>query len=231
MAVDLIPASLKNINDPLNWERSCASGDFNSYATQFAKSLVSAGLGDSVIRLGAEANGVWENDYIGPTKVEQHLWAKCFDQEVTGMRRATGEHLLIDWNPNACKGDYPYPNYYPGNAYVDIMGFDLFDVACEIPTTPVTFAQLAGEVDGLNRFEAFAARERKPMSFPEWALSIIPSGDDPAYINGIGSTVMKGDFAFQTYFDGGGPNIKALPLTTQTPMSLAAYRKWFGNAS
>jgi beta-mannanase len=44
---------------------------------------------------------------------------------VTALRQATGEHFLIDWDPNAGKGGYSYTNFYPGNAYVDIMGLDL----------------------------------------------------------------------------------------------------------
>lgn len=231
LAVNLIPNSLENVSNPLKWEQSCAAGDFNSYATELGTSLVTAGLENSVIRLGPEMNGVWEADFIGNSKVEQKLWSICFANEVTSLRHATGEHFLIDWNPNACKGNFPYANFYPGNAYVDILGFDLFDVGCETPTTPLSFSHLASEPAGLKRFEAFATAQGKPMSFPEWGLSSIPSGDDPKYVDGIGSTVAKGNFAFETYFDATGPNSKALPLGPSTPLSLAAYQKWFGKGS
>ena len=228
LAVNLIPNSLENVNNPLKWEQACAAGGFNSHATALGTSLVTAGLQNSVIRLGPEMNGVWEADFIGNRKVEQKLWAKCFANEVTSLRHATGEHFLIDWNPNACKGNYPYSNFYPGNKYVDILGFDLYDVGCETPTTSLSFSHLASEPAGLKRFEAFAASRGKPMSFPEWGLSTIPAGDDPKYIDGIGSTVTKGNFAFETYFDATGPGSKALPLGASTPLSLAAYQKWFG---
>ena len=231
LAVNLIPNSLENVSNPLTWEQSCAAGDFNSYATTLGTSLVTAGLENSVIRLGPEMNGVWEADFIGNSKVEQRLWSLCFANEVTSLRHATGEHFLIDWNPNACKGNFPYANYYPGNAYVDILGFDLFDVGCETPTTPLSFSRLASEPAGLKRFEAFATAQGKPMSFPEWGLSTIPSGDDPKYVDGIGSTVAKRNFAFQTYFDATSANSKALPLGPRTPLSLAAYQKWFGKGS
>jgi hypothetical protein len=228
LEVDLIPDSLENVNDPLSWEESCASGAFDSHATALGASLVAAGLQNSVLRLGAEMNGVWEADFIGTTTVEQKLWAQCFANEVTSLRQATGEHFLIDWNVNACKGDYPYANYYPGNAYVDILGLDLYDVACETPNTRVTFHQLFDEQAGLKYFESFARARGKPMSLPEWGLSSVPAGDDPAYINGIGATVERGDFAFETYFDAGGLG-KNLPLTASTPKSLLAFRKWFGS--
>jgi hypothetical protein len=230
LQVDLIPDSLEDVSDPLSWEQSCAAGDFNTYATELGTNLVAAGLQNSVIRLGAEMNGTWEADFIGTTTQEQNLWATCFANEVTSLRQAAGQNFLIDWDPNACKGAYPYTNFYPGNAYVDIVGLDLYDVDCNTPNTPVTFSTLANEPFGLTYFEAFAAAQGKPMSFPEWGLSTIPSGDDPGYIDGIGSTVASGDFAFESYFDGaGGANSKALALGASTPLSLAAYQEWFGS--
>jgi hypothetical protein len=226
--VDLIPVNLKDIDNPLGWEQSCAAGNFDSYATQLGVNLVAAGLQKSVIRLGVEMNGGWENDYMGTTTQEQNLWATCFANEVTSLRQAAGEHFLIDWNPNACTQSVPYSNFYPGNAYVDILGLDLYDIGCEAPSTKLTFAQLASENYGLNTFEAFAAAQGKPMSFPEWGLATSPSGDDPAYIDGIGAAVANNDFAFEAYFDAGAGS--SLILGPGTPLSLAAFQKWFGNS-
>jgi hypothetical protein len=228
LAMGLIPSGLQTGSNSLSWESACAAGKFNSYATEFGKNLVAAGLENSVLRLGPEMNGSWEPYFIGTTATEQHRWVQCFDKEVTAIRRAPGEHFLIDWNPNACVGDYPYKSYYPGNAYVDIMGLDLYDVGCLTPTKSLTFSQLSTETAGLTHFEAFAAAKGKPMSLPEWGLSSIPSGDDPGYINGIGATVARHNFAFESYFDGTGPNVKALVLSTSTPLSVAAFRNWFG---
>jgi hypothetical protein len=231
LAVSPIPLKLENVKNPLKWETACAKGAYNSYATQLGDNLVASGLGNSVLRLGPEMNGKWEPYFIGRTRTEQHEWALCFANEVTGLRKAPGEHLLIDWDPNACKGNYPYTNYYPGNAYVDIVGLDLYDVGCLTPNTRLSFTQLASEPEGLNHFEAFAATEGKPMSLPEWGLSSVPSGDDPGYIDGIGAAVSRDNFAFETYFEGIGPNIKAIPLGSHTPLSLAAFKVWFGGNS
>jgi hypothetical protein len=229
LGMDLIPATLEDVSDPLSWEQSCAAGDFNAHATQLAENLVKAGLGDSVIRLGVEMNGSWEIDFMGNTAQEQNLWAQCFANEVTGFRQAPGEHLLFDWNPNACTQSVPYSNFYPGNAYVDILGLDFYDRGCDAPSTPLTFAQLSAEPYGLNSFEAFAAAQNKPMSLPEWGLMPSPNGDDPAYIDGIGSAVATHDFAFQAYFDA-QIQTGVWALSSSTPLSLAAYQKWFGNS-
>ena len=227
LEVDLIPDSLENQSNPSGWEQSCAAGQFDTYAQQLGTSLVAAGLENSVIRLGAEMNGPWEVDFIGTTTVEQNLWATCFANEVTAMRQATGEHFLFDWNPNACYESVPYANYYPGNAYVDILGLDLYDATCTSPSTPVSWNQLATEPAGLTYFEAFAKTQGKPMSFPEWGLLQHPNGDNPTYINGIGSTFAVRDFAFESYFDAGDGG--TLQIGPATPLSLVRFQKWFGN--
>jgi len=229
LGLDLIPTSLEDVSNPLSWEQSCANGDFNSYAKQLGENLVSAGLGNSVLRLGIEMNGSWEIDYMGNTAQEQNLWATCFANEVTGLRQAAGEHFLIDWNPNACTQSVPYSNFYPGNAYVDILGLDFYDQSCDAPSSKLTFAQLAAEPYGLTSFESFASAQNMPMSLPEWGLLVNPSDDDPQYIDGIGSTVANHDFAFESYFDA-AIQTGSLALGSTTPLSLAAFQKWFGNS-
>jgi hypothetical protein len=229
LQVDLIPNDLQDEFDPLAWEKSCAGGQFNSHVTQLGTNLVAAGLGDSVIRLGAEMNGNWEADYVGTTTYEQNQWAKCFAAEVTALRQVPHEHFLIDWNPNACTENIPYANFYPGDAYVDILGLDLYDGLCTAPgnsTTRITWTQLVHEPAGLATFETFAKAHMKPMSFPEWGLLNEPNGDDAAYINGIGSTFTSGDFAFESYFDAGDG--ATLQLSPATPLADGAFRKWFG---
>ena len=231
LQVDLIPTPLVNVEDPLSWEESCAQGDFNSYATVLGKSLVAAGLENSVLRIGAEMNGIWEEDYVGPTVKEQHLWAECFANEATALREAPGEKFLIDWDPNACVGQIPFANFYPGNAYVDILGLDIYDVSCRTPKSRQTFKQLSRTRNGITTFENFAAARGKPMSFPEWGLKKYPNGDDPAYIDGMGAIFDRRDVAFETYFNVDVKIRPYLPLGTQTPRALVAFKKWFGNRS
>lgn len=225
LGINLIPNNLGNIKNPLPWELSCAAGKFNSYAAQMGTSLVHAGFENSVIRLGPEMNGKWERDYIGDTRAEQRLWADCFANEVSALRQVKGEHFLIDWNPNACVERTPFGNYYPGNAYVDIVGLDLFDRSCVAPYTRYTFHQLANEPVSLTYFENFAASKGKPMSLPEWGLSIVPLTDDPQYVNGIGKAVTSGNYAFEEYFDYQRPQPLLGP---KTPLALKAFQNWFG---
>jgi beta-mannanase len=225
LGISLIPASIQDSSDPSGWEQSCAAGNFDNYAAELGTNLVAAGLQNSVIRLAWEMNGPWEGDFVGSTTQDQSLWVTCFDNEVTALRSAAGEHFLIDWNPNSCTETIPYANYYPGNAYVNIVGLDFYDVSCDAPNTQVSFAQLAAVPSGLNNFEAFAAAQGKPMSFPEWGLDTTPNGDDPGYIAGVGAAVANGNFAFEEYFqvaDG------VMQLGSSTPLSNAQFEKSFG---
>jgi hypothetical protein len=231
----LIPDSVctSTCGDVLKWEAVCDAGRYDGYAKQLARRLVATGFGSSVIRLGAEMNGSWENDYAGSTGIEQRDWAKCFAQEVTTMRAVKGAHFLFDWNVNACAEDDRLPKLYPGNAYVDIIGIDAYNGYCfaNSPTVGSTaaFKSLAAEPDGLNVVTAFARAHHKPMSLPEWG-NVLPSsssiGDDGSYVLGIHSWVDKNDVAFQSYFDSGGDGV--LPLDSSNPNTLATYIESFG---
>ena len=111
ISLEMFPSSVAS--DP-NWRAEGAAGDFNQYATQLAKNLVAAGLGDSVIRLGFEANGDWFNYNIGNTPTQYTQWAQFWRQDVIAMRSVPGAHFQFDWCVNAAYRDIPLDEYYPG---------------------------------------------------------------------------------------------------------------------
>jgi hypothetical protein len=245
LGVDLIPQSAPgnpenpsgDNSDPLEWESACAAGHYNSDATQLAKNLVSYGAFKNgsplVVRLGIEANGNWEADYVGGTSAEATDWAKCYGKEVSAMKAVAGTHFLFVWNPNACYSSASnapsLSAWYPGSAYVNIIGADAYDTDC---TNNKTVAQegwaayaSAGK-PSLDSIKSFAAAKGKSMALPEWGL---PSGDDDsAYVGGIGHLVANDDFAFQSYFDVGDDGIAT--LGSDIPKSTATYTKEFGTS-
>jgi hypothetical protein len=212
-----------------NWTAECAAGDYNTYATQFATNMVAAGLGYSVIRLGAEMNGNWNDDSLGTTVGEWQQWGQCFAQEVTAIRAVPGANFLFDWNVNAYYRDIPLADFYPGNAYVDIIGIDAYDetgVSSPAVGQPGRFQALASEPDGLYAVEAFAAAHGKPLSIPEWG-TISTQGDDAAYVTGMGNFIAANDVAYNSWFNGGAGSVYQLD-PAQAPRSLAAYVAAFG---
>jgi Glycosyl hydrolase family 26 len=234
MTMDLIPQSVSNNDDPLSWEEPCAAGSYNQYAVTLAKNLASWGAGNVVIRLGPEANGGWEADFVGSTTTEMNDWAKCYDNEVTAMRSVPGTHFLFVWNPNACTSDFPIDEWYPGNSYVDIIGIDVYDSDCSSQMTvsqegwSAFIDNSAGNTPNDPNFpsianmEAFAMANRKPLSFPEWGLDVM---DDPAYVTDMAQMFKQDDFSFESYFDNNDDGIA--PLGPDIPDSTAAYSQAF----
>jgi hypothetical protein len=234
MSMDLVPQEVSNNDDPLTWEQSCASGGYNQYATALAQNLVSYGAGNIVIRLGTEANGAWEADYVGTTSSEMSAWAQCFDNEVSAMRAVSGAHFLFVWNPNVCTGDIPINEWYPGSAYVDIIGVDAYDADCGTLETVGQEGWTAYSTDSssnggndpdfpsLVNLEAFAVANGKPLSFPEWGLG---SGDDPTYVTDMAQMFNSDNFSFESYFDNNDDGIAT--LGSDIPDATAAYAKAF----
>ena len=119
------------------------------------------------------------------------------------MRSVPGAHFLFDWCVNANYRDIPLADFYPGNAYVDIIGIDFYDqTGVSIPAVgqPGRFQALANEPLGLYAVEAFAAAHNKPLSIPEWG-TVTTQGDDGAYVTAIGNFVASNDVAYQAWFN------------------------------
>jgi hypothetical protein len=236
VGMDLIPQSVSDNNDPLTWEQPCASGNYDQYATALAKNLVSYGAGNIVIRLGVEANGNWEDDYVGSTAPEMNAWATCYDNEVAAMRAVSGAHFLFVWNPNVCSFDLPLSEWYPGNSYVNIIGVDAYDIDCDTLKSVSQEGWAAYHTDssdstGDNNFpslaniEAFAVANGKPLSFPEWGL-LTGMPDDPTYVTDMGQMFNDENFSFESYFDNRTDGVA--PLGSAIPNATIAYVLAFG---
>ena len=180
-----------------------------------------------MIRLGHEMNGSWDNDNIGVNEVQWHDWAKYFAQVVDTMRSVKGAHFLFDWNVNAGTWTLiPLADYYPGDAYVDIVGISAYDDSgYRLPPvgSPGRWPALAGERLGLYDVYAFAVAHGKPLSIPEWG-TLSSLGDDGDYVTEMGKFVATHDVAYQCWFDDGDGGINQLS-PTEAPSSVAAYQK------
>lgn len=214
-----------------NWRAAGAAGRYDTYARRLAANLVAAGLGNSVIRLGPEMNGPWEVDWIGTTTLQHEQWARSFAHMVSAMRSVRGAHFLFDWTVNAGYQDIPLLQYYPGNAYVNLVGVDAYDEApIKLPPvgSPARWTVLVHEPLGLLQIYAFARQHHKPLSIPEWG-TLSTYGDDGPYVQAMGAFIATHDVAYQAWYDVGDNHILELQAI-QAPRSLAAYRSQFRRA-
>jgi len=117
----------------------------------------------------------------------------------------------VVWNPQGF-GDPDIPGnsaqaYYPGDAYVDVVGDDLYDIH--------------GKAEWDAAKALYKAHPGKPFSFPEWGLWGI---DDPVFVKTMGQFVrMHPRTEMLAYFESVPGSI--FDLGTK-PASKAAYRKY-----
>ena len=216
---------------PSDWAVLGAEGEYDQYATQLAENLVNEGMGNSIIRLGWEANDPSNYANALPTDSSEYSdWATYWDNIVTAMRAVPGADFQFDWTINQYYQPIPLQDWYPGDNFVNIIGIDAYDSG--IYQTGLTaeqrWEQLYNEPDGLGAVAAFAAEHNKPLSIPEWGLATTAvggAGDDPTYVQGLGSFIASHDVEFNSYFYSTNP--EDLVYLTDAPLSLAAYQEYF----
>jgi hypothetical protein len=210
--------------------QGCIDGDYNQDWQTFAQTMESSGLAGqgTIIRLGWEMNQ--HTDWGTPSQ-----FAACW-RDIVSTVSAIAPGLQWDWNVNrGNSGDMPGSSIlsaYPGNAYVNIIGVDSYDMWPPVDTSGGWQQQLNGPY-GLNYWLSFAESNGKKFSVPEWGLTqnTDPAwdghsgGDDPAYIQDMWNFFVanSGNIAFESYFDYPGDE-NSLYNPSQDPNSAAEYQ-------
>jgi len=191
---------------------AAAAGDFNSQFYDLGELLVRDGLGNTIIELGREMNGAWyewSEDRAPPSEPDAYILA--WRQIVTTMRSVPGQHFKFLWT--VYMTDTSVADSWPGSAYVDYIGTDIFDWFGGADNTyPHTASGaldhqekwrqiLTTEPGGLNWMAAFSQATGKPVIIPEWGLDFHTFGgqDDPQFITNM-MTWMKDHDAIGLYW-------------------------------
>ncbi|MGC1238343.1 MAG: glycosyl hydrolase [Acidimicrobiales bacterium] len=167
-----------------------ASGTYDAYFTTLATNLSAAGWNSKncMIRLGWEFNGNWA--YWSAPAGQENNFVTYWRNIVTAMR-ALIPGLRFIWSPNMGNnwGSSALENYYPGSAYVNYVGMDVYDTESGINST--TWNNYLTMSYGLNWLASFSATTGKPLCIPEFGLgpaAVSESGggrDDPDFISRI----------------------------------------------
>ncbi len=197
-----------------------ATGAYNKYFASLAQTLVADGQGSSILRVGWEFNGIWF-PWAAPGHAKQYV--QYWRQIITTMRSVPGAHFKFEWNPSrGDNGSGNLANYYPGNAYVDYTGLDVFDVEWQsYPGEPAEFQQMETEPYGLDWLASFSAQHHKPMTFPEWGLgwgacaggapvtgsAAVCGGDNAVFINDMSHWFATHNVLEATYWDFGSSSL------------------------
>ena len=216
---------------PSNWLHLAATGAYDAHAVQLAKTLVNAGLGNTVIRLAHEANNTSYKDAVPDTAAGQADWRKAWANIVTAMRSVPGAAFTFDWTVNYetwGRRNISLNSFYPGDAYVDVVGLDAYDEG--LTQTDNRFPALLTKSGGIQAVYNFAAAHGKPMSMPEWGLlpkggAMNGGGADPSYIAGIGQFIATHHIAYSGYWYA---HADTMALLKGSKDSVSALRTYFG---
>ena len=221
LSVPMLPASGATLSQG-------AAGAYNSYFKTLAQQLLAAGDGNAILRLGWEMNGNW---YAWSIQNGAANYAAYWRQIVNTMR-AVSPNFKFDFCPNDgssyVNGVALNPeSAYPGDAYVDYVGLDVYDESWVSGWTTFTnrWNGYLTQPYGLNWQRTFAAAHGKQVSFPEWGLWPSASnggGDAPSFVQSMYTWMSQSNLAYQMYFDA------STSVMASYPSAQSTYKQLFG---
>lgn len=212
-----------------------ATGAYDAYWVTIAKKLQSLGMDNAVVRTGWEFNGGW---FRWAAKADPAAYAAYYRHIVTAMR-SVSSRLTFDWCPTNGDQGWDPSRAYPGDAYVDYVGDDVYDTKYNdrgiTPAQRWQYIVGTSTSFGLRYWASFAAAHHKPLSFAEWGVVDAAANhngggdDDPYFITQMWSWIRTHDVAWETYFEHNAPDGAHQLEGSQFPESGAEFKRLFGS--
>jgi glycosyl hydrolase family 26 len=215
-----------------------AEGKYNPRFRRLARQLVAGGQGAAVLRIGPEFNGDWFRWTIrgrGGSARYKAYWREIVDT----VRGVPGANFRFDWSPNGGSSwvgsrRLRASTAYPGDAYVDYIGLDVFDQswARHSRSASKRWQEFLTQTDGLNWHARFAAAHGKPMTFPEWGLvkrrDGRGGGDNPYFVDQMYDWIQTHPVAYHLYFESRDPNGDYRVFSGRFPRAARSFIADFG---
>lgn len=207
-----------------------AAGKFDNQFQQLAQLLIKNGFANSTIRLGWEFNGGW---YPWAAKKDPSSWVEYWRRIVTTMRAVPGAAFRFDWCSAQGYQQLPTASVYPGDDYVDIIGYDTYNQSWQKDTTTPEkrWKELLTQAYGLNWVSDFAATHGKPLSIPEWATGTRPDGhggnDDDLFIKNMAAWIRQHNVVYHAYWDYAAKDYDGKLSDGRRPQAAAAFLNAF----
>ncbi len=194
---------------------AAAAGDDNQQFYRLGELLVRDGLASTIINLSREMNGswyAWSERHAPPSEPDAFILA--WRQVVKTMRSVPGAHFKFLWT--IYPGAATVAESWPGSAYVDYVGTDIFDwYGGPHGTYPHTASgalnwalhwqqTLTATPGGLDWIAKFSKLTGKPVIIPEWGLDFHTfGGHDDVYFLTHMTAWMKAHNAIGLYWEQG----------------------------
>jgi hypothetical protein len=216
---------------------ACASGEYDAQWRTTATNLIGHQLASTIVRPGWEFNGSW---YRWSARSDVAGFIGCFRHIVDTMRSVPGQHFRFDWNPDVGPNSLPAEQAYPGDAYVDYIGVDVYDYSWSrypAGSSGLSAAREAAWNDllngdhGLAFWSRFAAAHHKPMALPEWAAAVRSDGhgggDNASFVNHVFDFIEDpaNNVAYVHYFNTHSASNDHSLTAGNLPAAAAEYRQ------
>jgi hypothetical protein len=191
---------------------AAATGADNQQFYKLGELLVRDGLAGTIINLSREMNGSWyewSEQRAPPSEPDAFILA--WRQVVTTMRSVPGEHFKFLWT--IYPGAATVAECWPGSAYVDYVGTDIFDwyggphgsyphtASGALDWTLHWQHTLTAVPGGLDWIAQFSKLTGKPIVIPEWGLDFHTfGGQDDIYFLTHMTAWMKAHHAIGLYW-------------------------------
>ncbi len=156
--------------------------------------LVQDGFAGAIIDLGREMTGDWYNwSEEKCPRAEPDCYVLAWRHAVDAMRSVPGQHFRFLWT--VFPGTAAAIDAWPGAAYVNLVGTDIYDwyggPGYTYPHTAsgqldhnAKWRQILTQPGGLDWLARLSQLTGKPIAIPEWGLDFHSFGgqDDPAFI-------------------------------------------------
>lgn len=195
-----------------------ADGRHDAEFRAAAASFIRRGYGDVVMRVGWEANGGWNPwgglNGQGFTRADGSAYTntpadyvRAFDHVVTVLRAMPGARFRFAWVVAQGWQQVVQPTFYPGDAFVDDIGEDIYNQAWDgaaPPSSDDAWSSLHHNYS-LDWIGPFARAHGKTLSVDEWGTGIRPDGhgvgEDAGFIRRMAAYFRDNNVAWANYWD------------------------------
>jgi Glycosyl hydrolase family 26 len=199
---------------------ACARGAYDSHWSAVGAALVDSGLSNAIVRLGWEFDGDW---FPWSSRGREAEYAGCFRSAVRAMRAARPKGALqFEWSSSDdvfMRSSAQLAASYPGDAYVDVLGVNAYDVSwaansyplpsnCDATCKSTRRSNAWNDLmRGVYLMRNLAKQKNKLLSIPEWGVwqrsDGHGGGDNPDYIARMHAFVKDPNnrVLYQAYFD------------------------------
>ena len=168
IAVPMLPASGGTLQQG-------AAGDYNEAFALLAQRLVGGGLGGSVLMVGWQPESA-SNPWQVTSAAQATAYVQFWDQIHGVMAGVPGAHFQFEWDAGDPGPSITPASLYPGDADVDIVASDAFDVGLNSVAPAQQWSALMNQSYGPAWFASFASAHGKRLAVAMCGLAPASAG-------------------------------------------------------